>query len=153
MPRLTSIVMVFIFVLLPLAGCGSSSPPIPEATIPPTEVIRLVNEKIRSLLIKTMETRFEYKESVPEIPKYKKLQLSDADKFNGITEEWTTSFIIIKEARYQDRGSSNWDDWHSRELKCSILVKKVKGEWVVGDRECEAKNNDNTFRYINKQSN
>lgn len=135
MPRFTSIVKVFTFILVPLLGCSPPPRPLPlpEATVLPQEVILTVEQKIRSSLDNALTTKWEKKESAPRKPTYKKLQLSDADKFHGISEEWKVSFFIIREFRFWIPISSSWSSWEEAELKCNIAVKKVKGEWVVGD--------------------
>ena len=70
---------------------------------------------------------------------YKKLPISDNDKFNGISEEW--SLVHEYQARYRIKSKFNapvfvkldewskWSEWYSETKKSKLS--KEKGEWKI----------------------
>jgi hypothetical protein len=145
MPRLSSIVMVFTFVLLPLTGCGSSS--LLEAKTPAPEAIKIVEDYMANRLKESNDelvsrrknnTTFghEYEEKIDQKGTWKRKQLSDAEKFIGISEEWEFTNVILQRERYRTssevRGEivqvwKPWEPWKSKEFQHTVI--KVKGEW------------------------
>lgn len=140
MSKSTLIVMVLAFILS-LTGCGSSS--LLEPTKPPLEAITLANEDINinessSKIINHFgdDVEEEYK-GVKII--YKKVPISDADKFNGISEEW--SLVHEYQSRYRIKSKriapvgvklnewSKWSEWYSESKKSKLS--KEKGEWKI----------------------
>jgi len=140
MSKSTLIVMVLAFILS-LTGCGSSS--LLEPTKPPLEAITLANEDINinessSKIINHFgdDVEEEYKD-VKII--YKKVPISDADKFNGISEEW--SLVHEYQSRYRIKSKriapvgvnlnewSKWSEWYSESKKSKLS--KEKGEWKI----------------------
>jgi hypothetical protein len=142
MSKSTLIVMVLAFILS-LTGCGSSS--LLESTKPPPEAIKLVNEDkdinesfSKSIIIKHLGEEVELEDKDIKIT-YKKVPISDADKFNGISEEW--SLVHEYQTRYRIKSKFNapvgvkldewskWSEWYSETKKSKLS--KEKGEWKI----------------------
>jgi len=140
MSKSTLIVMVFAFILS-LTGCGSSS--LLEPTKPPPEAIKFANEDINinessSKIINHFGADVEEEYKGVKIT-YKKVPISDADKFNGISEEW--SIVYEYQARYRIKSNfsvpvgvklddwSKWSEWYSESKKSKLS--KEKGEWKI----------------------
>ena len=140
MSKSTLIVMVLAFILS-LTGCGSSS--LLEPTKPPLEAITLANEDINinessSKIINHFGDDVEEEYKGVKIT-YKKVPISDADKFNGISEEW--SLVHEYQARYRIKSKiiapvgvklnewSKWSEWYSESKKNKLS--KEKGEWKI----------------------
>ena len=140
MSKSTLIVMVLAFILS-LTGCGSSS--LLEPTKPPLEAITLANEDINinessSKIINHFGDDVEEEYNGVKII-YKKVPISDADKFNGISEEW--SLVHEYQSRYRIKSKriapvgvklnewSKWSEWYSESKKSKLS--KEKGEWKI----------------------
>ena len=140
MSKSTLIVMVLAFILS-LTGCSSSS--LLEPTKPPPEAIKLANEDINinessSKIINHFGDDVEEEYKGVKIT-YKKVPISDADKFNGISEEW--SLVHEYQARYRIKSKfiapvgvkldewSKWSEWYSESKKSKLS--KEKGEWKI----------------------
>jgi hypothetical protein len=140
--------MIFTFVLLPLSGCGSSS--LLEAKTPAPEAIKLAEDRLKH--VRTDEKVFQDEKITEEKTEWKRKQLSDAEKFIGISEEWEFVGYYKKRSRYKrivprDKTNPNaplvwewdsWEPWEARTFKC--IVRKQKGEWQIGRY-----NNDGSF--------
>ncbi len=128
MPRLASIVMVFAFILMSLLGCGLLEP-----TSPPPEAIKLARTD-GGLWIDNDIQQYEFKDIKVT---FKKKQLSDADKFNGMTEEWDITHDCQKRERNNDfRAKGAWVEWRKWEKSVfTSTVIKVKGEWKTKFRD------------------
>lgn len=122
MPRLASVAVVFAFFLLPLLGCGLLEP-----TSPPPEAIKLARTR-GGLYGDNDFQQYEFKDIKVT---FKKMQLSDADKFNGMTEEWDITHDCQKRIRYKTRLAEGvWQEWRKWEKSLdTATVIKVKGEW------------------------
>ncbi len=145
MSKSTLIVMV-LALILSLTGCGSSS--LLEPTKPPLEAIKLANEDINinessSKIINHFGDDVEEEYKGVKIT-YKKVPISDADKFNGISEEW--SLVHEYQSRYRIKSNlsvplvsvpvvvelddwSKWSEWYSESKKSKLS--KEKGEWKI----------------------
>ena len=122
MPRLASVAVVFAFILLPLLGCGLLEP-----TSPPPEAIKLARTH-GGLYVDNDRFQYEFKDIKVT---FKKGQLSDADKFNGMTEEWAITHDYQLRKRYNKVFEATvWSEWSKWEKSVSTqTVIKVKGEW------------------------
>lgn len=140
MSKSTLIVMV-LALILSLTGCGSSS--LLEPTKPPLEAIKLANEDINinessSKIVNHFGDDVEEEYKGVKIT-YKKVPISDADKFNGISEEW--SLVHEYQSRYRIKSKSiapvgvkldewsKWSEWYSESKKSKLS--KEKGEWKI----------------------
>ena len=122
MPRLASVAVVFAFILLPLLGCGLLEP-----TSPPPEAIKLARTH-GGLYGDNDAQQYEFKDIKVT---FKKKQLSDADKFNGMTEEWDITHDcqtrIRNKTRIAEGAWRKWEEWEKSVIKATVI--KVKGEW------------------------
>lgn len=140
MSKSTFILMVLAFILS-LTGCGSSF--LLESTKPSPEAIKLANEDLNinessSKIINHFGADVEEEYKGVKIT-YKKVPISDADKFNGISEEW--SLVHEYQARYRIKSKFNapvgvkidewskWSEWYSETKKSKLS--KEKGEWKI----------------------